>query len=109
MAEIDTDLIPSIRQALDIELPDNTSLEVLKEKLSVYINNLIQSDFEKLVSLLYRIDVNEPKLKQLLQQNPGEDAGKIIAELIIERQLQKIKFRQQISKPDNYISDEEAW
>jgi hypothetical protein len=87
----------------------NIQLEELKEKLSAYINHLIQSDFEKLVSLLYRIDISETKLKHLLQQDPGEDAGKIIAELIIERQEQKIKSRQQFSKRDNNISDDEKW
>jgi len=109
-----TDLIPALRQSMDIDLPENIQLEALKEKLSAYINHLIQSDFEKLVSLLYRIDISETKLKHLLQQNPGEDAGKIIAELIIERQEQKIKSRQQsdsyrISKRDNNISDDEKW
>ena len=95
MAQIDTELIPAIRQSMGIDLPENISFELLKEKLAAYINHLIQADFEKLVSLLYRIDVSENKLKYLLNENPGEDAGKIIAGLIIERQMQKIKFRRQ--------------
>jgi hypothetical protein len=106
---MDMSLIPALQQSLDIDLPENIQFEEMKGRLSVHINQLIQSDFEKLVSLLYRIDISEPKLKLLLQQNPGEDAGKIIAELIIERQLQKIKSRQQFSKRDNNISDEEKW
>ena len=106
---MDTDLIPELRQSLGIDLPENIQFEELKEKLSVHINHLINSDFEKLVSLLYRIDVSELKLKSLLQQNTGENAGGIIADLIIERQLQKIKSRQQFSKRDNNISEEEKW
>jgi hypothetical protein len=59
--------------------------------------------------LLYRIDVSEPKLKQMLKENPGKDAGEMIALLIIERQLQKLKSREQFKKPGNKISDEDKW
>jgi hypothetical protein len=109
MAQIDTELIPVLRQSMDFDLPENISFEILKEKLSAYINHLIQADFEKLVSLLYRIDVSESKLKYLLHENPGEDAGKIIADLVIERQLQKIESRRQYNKRDENLSDDEKW
>jgi hypothetical protein len=81
----------------------------LKEKLSLHINYLIEHNFQKLVSLLYRIDISEPKLKKLLNDHPGTDAGNIIAELIIERQQQKIKSRQQFSRRDNDIDENEKW
>lgn len=103
------DLIPSLNLSLEMDLPGNICREELKEKLSFYINYLIEKDFHKLVSILYRIDVSETKLKTLLNDNPGEDARKIIAELIIERQLQKIKTRQQFNQGNSTISDEEAW
>jgi len=104
-----TALIPAIRQSFGIELDENISFAKLKEKLGGYINQLIQTDFEKLVSILYRVDVSEPKLKYLLKENQGVDAGYVIADLIIERQLQKIKSRQQFSKRDDNISGDEAW
>jgi hypothetical protein len=53
--------------------------------LIVFINDCIQHDFNKLVQLLYRIDVSEEKLKYILQLNPNEDAAKLIAAVIIER------------------------
>lgn len=53
--------------------------------LIIYINECIQHDFNKLVQLLYRIDVSEEKLKYILQLNPNEDAAKLIAAVIIER------------------------
>lgn len=108
MSQTDPDLIPAIRQSLEIDLPENISMHELKQKLSIYINELIQTDFQRLVYILYRIDVNESKLKYLLKENAGDDAGMIIAELIIERQLQKIKSRQE-NRRDKTISDEEAW
>jgi hypothetical protein len=105
---MDTNLIPALKESLQIDLPENISFELLKEKLSQHINYLIQSDFQKLVAVLYRVDVNEKKLKNLLKAHPGSDAGKIIADLIIERQLQKIKSRQEFRR-DSTISDEESW
>ncbi len=53
--------------------------------LIAFINDCIQHDFNKLVQLLYRIDVSEEKLKYILQLNPNEDAAKLIAAVIMER------------------------
>ena len=103
-----TDLISDINQSLEISLPDTISLEELKQKLSLHINHLINHDFEKLVSILYRVDVNEKKIRQLLEQKEGENAAGLIADLIIERQLQKIKSRKD-SKSNNDIPDDERW
>lgn len=108
MTQINTDLIPILRQSMEIDLPENISFDLLKERLSSHINFLIQSDFQKLVSILYRVDVSESKLKHLLKENPGYDAGNIITDLIIERQLQKIKSRQEHRNDEN-ISDDEKW
>ena len=77
-------------------------------ELSVKINWLIQNNFEQLVFILYRIDVNESKLRLLLNQFTGEDTGKIIAQLIIERQTQKIITRQQF-KQQHDIDENEKW
>lgn len=103
------ELVHQINKELAIELPEKISVEKLRSKLTVHINYLIQYHFEKLVSLLYRIDVSETKIKSLLQQEPNEDAAKIIADLVIERQLQKIKTRQQFSQRDNNFNEEEKW
>ena len=102
-------LIQSLNTELAINLPEKIENDELLKFLANYINNLIKNDFEKLVSYLYRIDVSELKLKSLLQQNPQEDAGNIIAALIIERQEQKIKTRQQFSQRDDNVQEEEKW
>ena len=108
MTPVNKDLIPAINQSLEISLPDSISSEELGEKLIAHINALINQDFEKLVFLLYRIDVNESKMRYLLDQREGENAAGLIADLIIERQLQKIKSRKE-SKSNSDIPDEEKW
>ena len=72
------------------------------EKLSTsqledFINECIKHDFSKLVQLLYRIDVSEQKLKTILQANPNEDAGKHIANLMLERLAATKKARESFS------------
>ena len=79
------------------------------EELVLKINSLLTQDFDKLISILYRMDVSEIKLRQLLNDNPAEDAAKLIAELMIERQAEKIRSRQQFSKRDNDIDEKEKW
>jgi len=103
------ELVLQINKELAIDLPEKISLEELQNKLAGYVNNLIEHHFEQLISLLYRIDVSETKIKTLLQQQPGEDAANIIAGLIIERQLEKIKTRRQFNQRDNNFTDEETW
>jgi len=80
-----------------------------KQLLADKINELLISDFQRLVSILYRMDISEAKLKRLLKETPTVDAGVIIADMMIERQLQKIKSRQQNSKRDENINDDEKW
>ena len=106
---INDELINEINKNIPVVLPVELSLDELQVQLASYINQLIQNSFQKLISLLYRIDVSETKLKQLLQQHPGEDAGKIIAGMIIERQLEKINSRRQFKQPDDNFTEEEKW
>jgi len=79
-----------------------------KQELIDKINELINFDFQRLVSILYRLDISESKLKLLLKENPNVDSGLIIADLMIERQSQKAESRQKYKRDEN-ISDDEKW
>ena len=99
--------LQTILNKLDITL-DQGDYSSAKQMVIQKINDLIQNDFQRLVSILYTIDVSEKKLKQLLKENTSTDAAVIITELMIERQLQKVRSRQEYKKDEN-ISDEEGW
>lgn len=108
------ELIRLLNKELSIDLVDRLSYKEVHDQLAARINELIKNDFEKLVSLLYRIDVSEQKLKSLLHEFPQEDAGNIIASLIIERQEQKLKTRKHSdnyrnSQRDDDLNEEERW
>jgi hypothetical protein len=101
-------VVAGINISLGIELRESISMDELRSLLSGHIHQLINNNFNKLVSILYRIDVNETKLRQLLHDNPAQDAGKIIADLIIDRQLQKLKSRKE-SGTDPGIPEADKW
>ena len=63
----------------------------LKESLSKLIQYLIDNDFERLLSGLYRIDVSEEKVKRAIAS--GDDVTEKITQLIIDRELQKMVTR----------------
>ena len=80
-----------------------------REQLAAAINDCILTDFDKLLQILYRLDIDEARLRALLNEIPGKDAGIIIADLIIDRQAQKIKSRRQFNQRDNDINEEDKW
>jgi hypothetical protein len=78
-------------------------------KLISILNELINKDFHSLIQLLYRIDISEKKIRTFLDQNTERDSATILANLIIERQLEKAESRQHFSNKSNPKSDEEKW
>lgn len=66
----------------------------LLQALAQMIEGLIKNDFEALLFLLYRIDVSEQKVRQMMAATGGENAALTIAQLILDRQKQKLKWRE---------------
>ncbi|MDQ2721274.1 MAG: hypothetical protein M3Z26_16125 [Bacteroidota bacterium] len=85
--------------------PDNN----IREQLIFLVNELINKDFDSLLQLLYRIDVNENKIRVFLKENIDQNSASIIADLIIDRQLQKIETRKRFAGNKTHESDEEKW
>lgn len=79
-------------------LPESiASIDDLKELLIPVINYLLDRDMTRLLNALYRIDISENKVKQVLMvENPANIASKL-AELIVQRELQKVITRRKYS------------
>lgn len=98
-----------------VTISDNFSLDNIPDEadwfhlLTGRIDYLLQTDFNKLVSILYRMDISETRLSGMLRDNPGTDASEIIARMIIERQREKIKSRSSFQKPGDDIPEEDKW
>jgi hypothetical protein len=79
------------------------------ERLAGAINELIQNDFPALVQILYRVDVNEAKLKKMLAAHPEKDAGHIIASMLLERHKQKQETKKMFATQTVKGAEEERW
>jgi hypothetical protein len=83
---------------LQEEIKGESDAEKL-ERLASYLNDLVLHNFNHLVSILYRIDVSEQKVRLALAQNPqNKTAGQIIAQLLLEREAEKIEFRKKFKE-----------
>jgi hypothetical protein len=65
----------------------------VREKLAILIAHLIQNNFEKLCQAMYRLDVSEARFDQVMHEKPIEEIPYAIADLVIEREMQKVRTR----------------
>lgn len=105
MEQIGSKIISELSSSLEIDLASHRSIDELRSALTDHINYLITHDFNKLVSILYRIDINEKLLKRNLDEK-GKDAAAIIAEMIIQRQIEKMKTREQFKSNEDTTGDD---
>lgn len=87
----------SLQKYFDDELNANNNNE-LHELLTQRIIYLMLNDMEKLLGILYRIDVNEKKVKTAFAQTEPKLIAPAIADLVIQRELEKVESRKKFSK-----------
>ena len=77
--------------AKDFDLPENISEEQLRDVLIKTFTYLVEDDFPKLLQILYRADVDQYRLKELLENTEGKSSAEIIADAYIARQKAKVE------------------
>ena len=103
-------LIKDLNRCQGWELTESLTMQQLEGWLSERLNEWIRWDFNALVAFLYRVDISESGLRDLLKENPGEDAGLIIAKMVIDRLAQKIETRKRYRRNEPGESDDpERW
>ena len=73
---------------------DSSTMEEFKVYLTKKLAYLLDNNYNTLINILYRIDVNEEKLSELFAGKNKEFLPSALADLIIERSIQKVEFRQ---------------
>lgn len=73
----------------------------LRDKLRLFIGDLLQHDFERLCVLMYRHDVNESAFNEALGLPTDQERIFAIADLVIDRELQKMETRAAYAKAKN--------
>ncbi len=101
---ISENLLPTVQSLLQKHLQISSdhqefiqkasSWEELQAKLSALMQYLLQHDFERLLQGVYQIDVHEQKFKKAMQTPDLTQMADELAALILEREIQKAKFRQ---------------
>ena len=67
--------------------------QAIREQLAFVIARLMEDNFERLCQAMYRLDVSEVKFDEVLTHKPVEDIPFAIADLVIEREMQKVRTR----------------
>ncbi|NOQ26934.1 MAG: hypothetical protein GQ564_16355 [Bacteroidales bacterium] len=71
----------------------NFAYNELFDQLKVFIDKLLSEDSEKLMSLLYQIDLSEKELSKKVHNVEFETIPEIITHKILERELKKVLLR----------------
>ena len=77
----------------------------LLELIQVRVSELMAENPGLLFSYLYRLDINEKKLKSTLEE--AEDITLHIAKLILERQLLRVRLRKEFGTDQSNWKDKE--
>lgn len=75
----------------DQELP--AEQEELTKRVARMVQYLLRHNLNQLLHILYRIDVEERKVKQAMLAASEEEVAENIARLIVERELLKAQIR----------------
>lgn len=77
----------------DEELFHANSLEELKERVTQRVVYMLLHEMEKLLQVLYRIDVDEKEVKKVFAQSDPKQIAPALVDLIIRREWQKAETR----------------
>ncbi len=75
--------------------------EGVRQRLKLFISDLLENDFERLCALMYRHDVNEAAFSEALTLPTDEKRAAAIAELVIAREMQKMETRAAYAREKN--------
>lgn len=100
-------LIGAETSVSEVESKDESILNYIELR----VQHLIDTDFQGLLQILYRLDVNENELKMNIEKTSPDKVPRLIAEMIFKREKQKLKTKEQYRqfKSDNIEDDEERW
>ena len=76
-----------------VSTDETIDLNTLHVKLSLLVAYLLENDMHRLLNAIYRLDVSEAKFHEAMQSDSKEEAASRVADLIIEREMQKVKTR----------------
>ncbi len=97
---VDETLLPAVAQSLQkyVAIEETLPYDQLKEQLTERLIYMMHHEMEKLMGILYRIDVREKDVKAAFAQHNPKLIAPLLAMAIIERELEKAKSRRDSRK-----------
>src|SRR5262245_53217142 len=80
------------------QLPYDNLFEEIVRELARRVEVLMNRDPRKFNNELYRLDVSEMKIKEVLRTRKGDAVFEGLARIILERELQKARTRREYAK-----------
>ncbi len=81
---------------------DKPDLSLFHERLKALIAYLLEHDMHRLLNAMYRLDVSEARFHEAMQTMDRDEAASRVADLVIEREMQKVKTRLHYRKYRNF-------
>lgn len=75
-----------------------SSLEAFLCELTLKVEQLMQHDHQRFLSALYHLDVDPRKIVIRSKMFPDKEKARVVAELILLREMEKIKTRARFSR-----------
>lgn len=85
-----------------VNAAESPDLNTLHKNLSLLVAYLMENDMHRLLNAMYRLDVSEIRFHEAMQSESKQEAAIRIADLIIEREMQKVKTRMHYKKHRNF-------
>ena len=77
--------------------PGALTLEEVKDFVKTHVERLLDTNPGLLMSILYRIDVAEADVQEVMRSARVDEIADHLADLIVRRQLQKLELRRKYS------------
>jgi len=100
------DTVTALKTEWGLQAPEILSEEAILKLLTLKITEIIQQGPGTFYQLMYRLDISERKLNEI---TGSEHAAEKIARLVYDRQLEKIKSRQDNRQELGTIDPDLGW
>jgi len=82
-----------VLDTIEADLYVENFFEQFRKRLSDHVFEMLQYDYNKLLIILYRIDVDEKTVRNCLEGSGIFNVADSLADAIIERLIKKINYR----------------
>lgn len=80
---------------------NNTAYLELTEQIKPIISQLLNNNSSKLMSLMYKIDLSEAQVRNIMADSNTHEVVSKITHIILERELKKVVIKQYFKNKEN--------